>query len=204
MLNQNMICDITKSSYGAKNTQSNTTAPAAKPKALRNLGRFRPDARVDTAKALADNIGDSPEEEAHVKKLYAATKNFYEKEAAAKGWKNNIAGGPTFFTATAMTVYRDDGEPSAAAANIYFKSVSGALDQMPEMANATNRDKQALNNVPIGFSGILLAAYSEGKQKNAAATLAKSKKLAGMLIEMVLKTKPENITIKNNRIPVKL
>ncbi len=199
--NQNMIRDITKSSR-TKNTNSKTAAPA--PIAPKNYGVFRPDATVDTGKALADNIGETPEEKAFLKKIFTATKTFYEKEAAAKGWKNNIAGGLTFFTATAMTVYHDGDEPSADAANNYYKAVSGALDEMPDMATATNKEKQAFNNVLIGFSGILLASYTEAKQTDNAETLASSKKLAGMLIEMILKTNPENITIKDNQIVVEL
>lgn len=201
-MNQNTIRDLGKTSSRTKNTNSKTVAPA--PIAAKNYGVFRPDATVDTGKALADNIGDTPEEKAFIKKIYTATKEFYEKESAAKSWKNNIAGGLTFFTATAMTIYHDADEPSADAANNYYKAVSSALDEMPDMATATNKQKQAFNNVLIGFSGILLASYSEAKQNNDAAALASSKKLAGMLIELILKTNPENIKIENNQIVVKL
>ena len=55
----------------------------------------------------------------------------------------------------------------------------------------------------IGFSGMLLAVYPEAKQNNDAATLATSKKLARMLIEMVLKTDPENLRIENGQIVMK-
>jgi len=78
-----------------------------------------------------------------------------------------------------------------------------ALDEIPEFAAVANKDKQAFNNMLIGFSGTLLAVYTEGKQNNDAATLATSKKLAGMLIEMVLKTDPENLRIENGQIVMK-
>ncbi len=55
----------------------------------------------------------------------------------------------------------------------------------------------------IGFSGLLLAGYLEGKQNNNADTLASYKKLAGMLVEMVLKTDPENIRVEDNQIMLK-
>jgi hypothetical protein len=200
-MNQNTIRDLGKSASRTKNTGSKPVAPPAR--VIRNYGIFRPDATVDTGKALADNLSDSPEEKALIKKIYTATKAFYEKEAALKGWKNNIAGSLTFFTATAMTVYGNSEEPSADAANNYFKAVNSALDEMPDLAKATNKEKQAFSNVLIGFSGILLAGYSEGNQTNDAATIASYKKLAGMLTEIVLKTKPENIKIENNQIVVK-
>lgn len=201
-MNQNMIRNTAKSSTRNKNTSSKTVVSLKT--APRNYGLFRADASVDTAMALADTLGETPEEKAFIKKLFTATKTFYEKEAAAKGWKNNIAGGLTFFTATAMTVYHDGDEPSAAAADTYYKAVNGALDEMPELAAVTNKDKQAFNNILIGFSGIMLASYSEAKVNNDAIALAKSKKLAGMLIELILKTNPENIKIDNNQIAVKL
>ena len=129
-----------------------------------------------------------------------ATKAAYEKEAALKGWKNNIAAGLTFFTVTAMTVYHDAEAPSDEAANTYYQVLNVALDEMPELATVASKDKQAFNNTLIGFSGMLLAVYTEGKQNNDANELATSKKLAGMLIEMVLKTDPENLRIEDGQI----
>jgi hypothetical protein len=170
---------------------------------VRNHGVFRPDATVDTGKALADALAETPEEKALIKQIYTATKAAYEKEVVSKGWKNNIAGGLTFFTVTAMTIYQDAEEPGADAVNSYFKVVNSALDEMPEFATVANKDKQGYNNMLIGFSGLLLAGYMEGKQNNDAETLATYKKLAGNLIEMVLKTNPDNIRVENNQIVMK-
>jgi uncharacterized protein DUF6683 len=178
----------------------NAKIVAPRPPLVRNYGVFRPDPTVDTGKTLADNLADTPEEKALIKKIYTATKTLYEKEAATRGWKNNIAGGLTFFTATAITVYHDAEEPGTDAANNYFKAMSGALDETPEFARLPNKDKQGFNNMLIGFSGILLAGYSEAKQNNDAAALASYKKLSAMLIEMILKADPENIRVENDQI----
>ena len=78
-----------------------------------------------------------------------------------------------------------------------------ALDEIPEFATVASKDKQAFNNMLIGFSGMLLAIHSEAKQNNDANALATSKKLAGMLIEMVLKTDPENLRVENGQIALK-
>ena len=182
---------------------SNPRIVVAPPPVVRNYGLFRADATVDTGKALADALGDTPEEKALIKQIYAATKTLYEKEAAQRGWKNNLAGGLTFFTATAMTVYHNAEEPSDEAANTYYKVMNLALDEIPEMATAANKDKQGLNNTLVGFSGMLLAIHAEAQQNNDADALARSKTLAGMLIEMVLKTNPENLKIENGQIVMK-
>jgi hypothetical protein len=170
---------------------------------IRNNGVFSPDPRVDTGKILADNLGNTPEEKQLIKQIYTATKTAYEKEAAARGWKNNIAAGMTFFTITAMTVYHDTEEPSDEAVNNYFEAVNTALNEMPEFANVANKDKQGFNNMLIGFSGIMLAAYTEAKQANDPEALETSKKLAAMLIELILKTDPENILVENGQIVTK-
>ena len=170
---------------------------------VRNYGVFQPDATVDTGRALADALGSTPEEKALIKQIYTSTKAEYEKEAALRGWKNNIAAGLTLFAVTAMTVYHDAEEPSAEAVNNYFKVVNSALDETPEYATVPNKDKQGFNNMLIGFSGMLLAGYSEAKQNNDADALATSKKLAKMLIEMVLKTDPENLRFENGQIVMK-
>jgi hypothetical protein len=182
---------------------SNPQIVAPPPRVVRNHGVYRPDPSVDTGHALAANLGDTPEEKALIKQIYAATKAGYEKEAALRGWKNNIAAGLTFFTVTAMTAYHNAEAPTDEAANTYFQVMNVVLDEIPELATVTNKDKQAFNDMLIGFSGMVLAVYTEGKQNNDAATLATSKKLAGMLIEMVLKTDPENLRIENGQIVMK-
>ena len=190
----------------ASRSSSSTPNPqivVSPPPVVRNHGVYRPDPSVDTGKALADNLGDTPPEKALIKQIYAATKAAYEKEAALRGWKNNIAAGLTFFTVTAMTAYHNAEEPSDEAVNSYFKVMNWALDEMPELATVASKDKQAFNNMLIGFSGMLLAIHSEAKQNNDAAALANSKKLAGMLIGMILKTDPENLRIENGQIVMK-
>ena len=190
-----------KSSGSSASSGSKIVVPP--PRVVRNHAAFRPDPTVDTGKALADALADTPEEKALIKQIYTATKRAYEKEAAAKGWQNNIAAGLTFFTIAAMTVYRDAEAPSDDAVNNYFNVVNNALDEMPEFATVANKDKQSYNNMLIGFSGMLLAGNMEGKQNNDAATIATYQKLAGMLIQMVLKTDPDNLRLENGQIVMK-
>lgn len=173
------------------------------PPVVRNHGRFRPDASVDTGKAIADALGDTAQEKALIKQVYTYTKAAFEKEAASKGWQNNIGAGLTFFTAIAMTVYHDTEAPTDEAAEAYYKVVNAALDEMPEFATITNKDKQNYNNMMVAFGGLLLAGYVEGKQAGDAATIENYRKLAGGLIQLVLKTDPENLRIENGQIVMK-
>ena len=191
------------SSRATSSTPSNPRVVIATPRVARNHGLFRPDTSVDTGKAMAEALGDTPEHKALIREIYAATKTGYEEAAATRGWKNNIAGGLTFFTVTAMTVYHAADEPGEAAVDSHFKNLNAALDEVPDFAAISDKEKQRFNNVMIGFAGILLAGYSEGKQNKDAETMAGYKKLAGMMIEMVLKTDPENLRMENGQIVMK-
>jgi hypothetical protein len=184
-------------------TPSNPQIIVSAPPVVRNYGVFRPDPFVDTGKTLADALGSTPEEKALINQIYVGTKAAYEKEAATRGWKNNVAAGLTFFTVAAMTVYHNAEEPSDQAINTYYKVMNAALDEIREFGSAANKDKQGFNNMLVGFGGLLFAGYTEAKQNNDAHALASNKKLAGMLIEMVLKTDPENLRLENGQIVLK-
>lgn len=187
-------------SGGPETAPPGTASPSTTP---RNYGRFRPDATVDTGASLAEALGETPDEKALIRRIYATTKAAYEKEAQAKGWANNVAGGLTFFTVTAAAVYSGGEEPVDETMTGYFDVVNAALDETPGFASVPNKHKQGFNDMLVGFTGILLAAYLEAKQNNDAIALANSKKLAGMLIEIVLRTSPENIRIENRRVVMK-
>ncbi len=192
------------SSGGSSGTKpraaSNPKIVVPPPRVVRNHGVFRPDPTVNTGKALGEALGDTPEEKALIVKIYRATKTAYDVEASAKGWKNNIAGGLTFFTITAMTVFHDAEEPGNEAVNTYYEVLNAALDDIPEFASISNKDKQNFNNMAIGFAGLLLAGYTEAKQDGDAAALETYKKLAGELIRLILKADPENLRIENGQI----
>ena len=185
-------------------TEKRTATPSiqARP-AVRNYGVFVPDPGIDTGRVLSDSLGDTPEHRDLIRKIYGATQSSFAKEAAERGWKNNMAGGLTFFTATAMTVYHDAPEPSEAAIAAYFKLMNSTLDEIPELRNVSNRDKQNFNNMAVGFAGILLAGYVEGKQTGDAETLANYRKLAGGLINLVLKVDPDKLVIEDGQIALK-
>lgn len=192
---------------GAKSGNAASTAVSSTPTASsppRNTGisyaAFKPDAAVDTAKLLADSLGTTVEEKALLSAVFKQTKTSFETAAAAKGWKNNYAGAMTFFVVTAVTVYRDGPEPSEAGADNFFNGFSQVIDSVPEFAKIPNREKQDYYNKLIGFSGLLLAGYNEGKQTNNRETLKAYKQIAGMLIEMILKTDPNNINVSGGNI----
>src|SRR5262245_10613251 len=70
---------------GSSSSRAKTSGPVVSPPAVvRNYGVFRPDPTVDTAKAFADALGETPEEKKLISQIYIATKAAYEKEARSE------------------------------------------------------------------------------------------------------------------------
>lgn len=185
------IAHANRSSNSTNSPSQRSGSNVAKPHVVRNYGVFKPSSKVDTGKLLADTLGETPEEKTLIKGIYTSTKSAFEQQAAAKGWKNNIAGGLTFFIVAASTVYHDSTEPSDETVDLLFSAVNESIDEIPEFGKIPDQTKQEFYNKMIAFSGIILATYEEGKQNDDPETIATAKKLSAMFIEMVLKTDPE-------------
>jgi hypothetical protein len=175
-----------------KSTSSGPVAQAPLP-APKYYGKFRPDASDTTFQKIADAVGETPEEKQLLLRITSATKESFEKEVATKGWKNNVAAAMTLFLVSNSTVFNDAAEPDDATVTALYESVNQSIDSIPEFASASNKDKQSLYNLLIGFSSIPLATYMEGKENGNKETVAVAAKLAGEMIKIVLKTDPEKI-----------
>lgn len=196
-MNMNLLRASGKKTYGPTVMQPGETV--AKPRPVppapvpKYYGRFRGDPTVDTGKFMSDTLGETAEEKALLKQIYTTVKAGYDKEAAAKGWTNNMAGALTFFIVSNATVYHNSEVPNDETVAALYLAVSQTMDEIPEFGKMTNKNKQAFNNTLIGFAAIPLATYTEGKQNGDEATLKVARDIAGQLIEMVLMTKPENV-----------
>lgn len=192
------LAAVEKAEREARSGTSRSNSPNAPkieyvPPVAKNYGVFRPDATVNTGKIIADALGQTPEEKKLYSQIYTATKSAYEKEAAAKGWKNNIAGAFTFFLVTNSTIYHGSSEPSDETVTAIFQALNQTLDESPDFAKMPNRDKQGLYNTLIAFAGIPLAVYVEGQQSNDPATQKTASQLAGKLIKLVMKVEPDRV-----------
>lgn len=178
-----------------------TAAPLPAP--ANNYAFFKPDPNTDNFGSLADSLGKNEQEKDVLRQLFAATKTAFEKEVAAKGRRNNLAAAFTLFTASAVTVYHDDPEPSDEAVDKLWDGLNSVFDESPEMAKLTDAEKQQLYDTLIALSGLVLAGYMEGKNSGDTETQTLFKTLAGAMIEQVLKTDPEKARFGKGGLDVK-
>lgn len=168
------------SSSSSKTSSTNNTA--------RITGKFTPTARAESFEQIAASISDVAEERQLIAQTAAVMKSTMEEEYAARGWKNNVAGAVTFFTASMLTVYYDE-EPSEDIKNAIFDVYNTA----PEFASASNKDKQDLYNALITYSGMPLLFYIKGKQDGDDRTVQQAKALAKHNLKTLLKAEPESL-----------
>jgi hypothetical protein len=99
-------------------------------------------------------------------------------------------------------VYHDVDEPSEESVADFYGTMNQTIDSLPDLAGTSDHDKQSFDDMLVGFGGLLLAGYTEGKQTQDAETLAAYRELAGQLIQMVLKVEPDRLRIENGKIVV--
>jgi len=97
------------------------------------------------------------------------------------------AGALTFFLVGNLVIATGSEEPSDEATKALFNAISQTLDASPEFAKTSAKDKQALYEALIGFTGIPLAISSDAKERGDAKQEQQARELAARLIQLVLK-----------------
>lgn len=173
-------------------TGPQVTAP---PKPPRNLGAFKPDARLDLGATMAEGLGGTPEEKQLIKAIFQGTRQAFEAQKETRTWKNNVAGALAFFIIGNVSIFQG-AEPDDAAAQALFEAVNRTLDETPEFAKASNKDKQQLYELLIGFTGMPLTMAAQAGTQHDEKGAAAAKALAGQLIQLVLKVDPSKLQVK--------
>jgi len=169
----------------------------APPKPPKNVGAFKPDKKVNVGKTLADGLGGTPEEKQLVTAIFQATKQAFEAQKETQAWKNNVAGALAFFIVGNVTIYQGGAEPSDESSQALFEAINRTLDEVPEFAKMSNKDKQQLYDLLIGFTGMPLAMATEANEKKDEQGAAAAKALSGQLIQLVLKVDPAKLKVEN-------
>jgi hypothetical protein len=199
MINKFGRAAVEKAEADAKRGQP-SSAPqgltvSAPPPAPKNLGAFKP-GKSTVATQLGDALGTTPEEKAAVAMLATETRKAFEAQPETKAWRNNVAGALAFFIIGNATIASGGEEPSDATSQALFTAINQTLDESPDFAKASAKDKQQLYEVLIGFTGLPLAIYTEGKERGDEAQVKRAQELAAKLLELVLKVDASKVQLQ--------
>jgi len=179
---------------GKKSTAPEGLQVTAPPPSPKNVGAFKP-GKSNAARQLGEAIGSTKEQKDAIAVLASATKDAFEAQPGTQKWKNNVAGALAFFLISNLVVATDSPEPSDESTEALFQALNLAIDASPEMAKASAKDKQQLYELLIGFTGLPLAVYTEGKERGDAAQVKQARELAANLIELVFKVKAKDVKL---------
>lgn len=185
------------------NTKSSSNPQIAVPpsSAPKYLGKFRPDSSVNMANTIS-NVFEKPEERQQMKLVVEAVQKIYKDEAVNRKWDNNLAGGMTFFLVILSTVYHDTEQPNDEVIKAIFDAVNESVDSVPEFVKASDKDKNTLNDMLVGFTALPFLTYIEGKKEGNADTVKTAQLLAGEMIKMILKTEPNNVKFDSKSLTI--
>jgi hypothetical protein len=173
-------------------------AAAASAATVNHNADFTPNSRLNYSESLAEALGATQQEKEYLRQLFTQTKIAFEKEVAGKGGKNNLAAALTFFIAANVTVYHGDPEPSDAATDKLWSAMNTVFDDTEQFRGLSDLDKQQMYETLIAFGGLSFAGYTVAKSSNDASLMNTYRQLAGVLIQLVLKTSPDQIRFRGD------
>lgn len=191
MINKFGRAAVEKAEAEAKRGQP-STAPqgltvSAPPPAAKNVGAFKPSKTSTVAAQVSEALGSTADEKAAVAMLFTETKKAFEAQPETATWRNNVAGALAFFIIGNATIATGADEPSDATSQALFTAINQTLDASPDFAKASAKDKQQLYELLIGFTGLQLAIYTEGKERGDEAQVKRARELSANLLQLVLK-----------------
>lgn len=169
------------------------TAPVPQSK---HTGAFKPAKSTPYARQLGDALGSTAEEKRAISQIAVATRQAFEAQPETQTWKNDVAGALTFFLLGNLTIAADAEEPTEEASQALFNAIGLAIDATPEFARASQKEKQQLYEVLIGFTGVPLAIYTDAKERGDARQLQQARELSAQLLKLVFKQDAAQLQFK--------
>jgi hypothetical protein len=159
---------------------------------------FSPIADTGIDIGLAKSFTTNKAEQDTFMLIFRTVKTEYDKEAAKKGRKNDIAMALTFFIITTSVVYHDSPEPSDETVEKVYQVLADSMIENGEFSNFSDLDKQSMSDRLVYISGVVLFGYTVGKQTNDKATKDIYRSLAGICLQSLMKVDPNKVRIDKN------
>ena len=162
--------------------------------------KFTPAGDSGVIKALADVLGNTPEERAALTEAFTQFKQGYEAEAAKAGKANNLAVTMTFFIVANLVAYQQTDMPSDADTIAMSQAMEQRMSRVPAFAAMSNAEKQQMHDWLVCMAGFALTNYMSAKHSNDAQWLATIKQLAADSLRLALGVEAAKLTLAGPQI----
>lgn len=167
------------------------SAPPALSATDRAALQFTPNAADNSVQTFVNQqVQDAGEREQLIVAIQAVKREVLERDYAARGWKNNVAGAYAFLIASLHLAWTGN-EPSMAQKDALFASLGATLG--PGLAGVSDKDKTELYNTLIAGATLPLLLHLDGKDKNDEAELQQARDLAAHYSRTLLKMEPQEL-----------
>lgn len=164
--------------------------------------KFTPAGDSGVTKALADALGNSPDERATLVQAFSQLKRGYEAEVAREGKSNNLAAAMAFFIAANVMAYHQTDMPSDADMSKLMDSLQQAMARVPAFAQMSGPEKHSMHDWLVCIGGFALMNYMQAKQRGDAEGLATMKQFAEYAMRLALGIEAKNLKLSGARIVV--
>lgn len=163
------------------------------------LGRFKPVAGIDVASKVAKALGENEDEVATYRQICTSMMTSLKKQARTYGWSNDLAGAVTLFIVTNSVLANNVDEPNVDELKRVYEAVRISIDAEKDFAKLSDKEKHQLHDLLLAFTGIPLAFYADGTQREDAQTVSASRQISGKMIDLVLKIDPAKLVLWGNK-----
>src|ERR1041384_39221 len=162
--------------------------------------KFTPAGDSGVTKALADALGNTPEERTVLAQGFDQIKQGYEAEVAKEGKSHNLAAAMTFFISANVVAYHQTALPSDADSTMLFESLQRAMIKLPALAQLSNSENQRLHDWLVCMGGFTLTNYMDAQQKADKAVMATMKDFADYSLRVALGIEAKQLSLRGSRL----
>jgi hypothetical protein len=162
---------------------------------------FRPTGGRLLLPAMAKSLVKDREQQQALLEVFEQGMQGYEKEAAASGLKNDLAGAIVYLIGSSYYVFNDGREPDANGTEILARVLQRTLDT-PEFRQVANADKQRFYEFAIGLGTYLGVSYQQAAAGNDQAWIGQLKEGAEAALKGFLKLDPKTVRITSSGLEV--
>lgn len=164
---------------------------------------FSPTSDLGVDRILADSFGDTPETRQIAMAMFKETMSVYRAGASKRGRTNDLGWAVTFFVVNCLNVYKNSPQASDAAVENTYEIVSELMAQSPEVANASDKEKQFLHDMLVYIAGSVVITDSFGKTNNQPQLSASARSSAKECLQAVLGINPDRMSFSSTGLVIK-
>jgi len=164
---------------------------------------FKPTNNLGVDRILADSFGNTAQTRQIAMTMFKETMAIYQAGAQKRNRSNDLGWAVTFFVVNCLNVYKNSPQPPETAVQNTYEVISDLMAQSPDIAKASDKEKQFLHDMLVYVAGSVVVVDSMGKTNNQPKLSASARDTAQEALQAVLGINPNRMSFSNNGLVIK-